>query len=183
MLQLQVDFNASIFFQLFCCSYTIIQYMAHLSISEVARQVGLRPSAIRYYEQVKILSPPRRVSGQRRYDKGALHQLAVVRRAQEAGFSLNEIRQLLFGFRKSTPISARWRKGAETKIAELDARIKRIQTMKDLLEKLQACCRCETVDQCGAGILPSFMPEGDQRVHERSSPSRKVTRRESNDRE
>jgi MerR family redox-sensitive transcriptional activator SoxR len=127
--------------------------MTQLSISEVARQVGLRTSAIRYYEQMKILLPARRVSGQRRYDMGAVYRLAVVRRAQEAGFSLDEIRQLFFGFGRATPLSARWKKIADGKMAELDAKIEGIQTMKGLLKKLETCCRCETVDQCGAGIL------------------------------
>src|SRR5437660_826118 len=120
--------------------------MAQLLISEVARRVGLRPSAIRYYEQMGILPPARRVSGQRRYDVSVLYRLAVVRRAQEAGFSLDEIRQLFFGFRKSSPMSMRWNKIAEGKIAELEARIERIRTMRDLLQKLQSCCQCETVD-------------------------------------
>jgi len=150
--------------------------MALLSISEVARQVGLRASAIRYYEQMGILTPARRVSGQRRYDTSVLYRLAVVRRAQEAGFSLDEIRRLFFGFGKSTPISARWRKTAESKIAELDARIAQIRTMKDLLLKLQDCCQCETVEQCGAGILRSGFGEARAsagsigRLHTRSLP-------------
>ena len=72
--------------------------MTQLSISEVARQVGLRPSAIRYYEQMRILSPARRVSGQRRYDVAVVYQLAVLRRAQEVGFTLDEIRKLFFVF-------------------------------------------------------------------------------------
>ena len=45
-----------------------------MSISEVAKQIGLRPSAIRYYERIGILSPAHRVSGQRRYDVTVLHQ-------------------------------------------------------------------------------------------------------------
>ena len=40
-----------------------------LSISEVARQIGLRPSAIRYYEQIGIFPSAQRRSGQRRYDR------------------------------------------------------------------------------------------------------------------
>src|SRR5438270_6399010 len=127
--------------------------MPQLSISEVARQVGLRPSAIRYYEHMKILPPARRIGGQRRYDVGTVHELAVLRRAQEVGFTLHEIRQLFAGFRKSTPISTRWRKMAGTKHAELDAQISRIQSMKDLLKRLESCCHCETVHECGAGIL------------------------------
>jgi MerR family redox-sensitive transcriptional activator SoxR len=129
--------------------------MPHLSISEVARQVGLRASAIRYYEQIGILSPALRVSGQRRYDETVLYRLAVLRRAQDVGFSLDEIRRLFFGFVPSTPISQRWRKIAERKMVELDARIEQIESMRKLLKKLQTCCECETVERCGAGILRS----------------------------
>ena len=129
--------------------------MPLLSISQVAREAGFRTSAIRYYEEIGILPPSERVSGQRRYDRTILHRLALIRRAQDVGFNLNEIRQLFFGFRKSTPVSARWNAIAETKLAELNVKIAQIQSMKDLLEKLRACCRCETIDECGAGILRS----------------------------
>ena len=129
--------------------------MAQLTISEVARQVGIRASAIRYYEERKVLPPAPRVSRQRRYGEATVYRLAVVRRAQEAGFSLDEIRQLFFGFREGTPISQRWKKLAEGKIGQLDARLAQIQSMRDLLEKLRTCCRCETVEQCGAAILRS----------------------------
>jgi MerR family redox-sensitive transcriptional activator SoxR len=126
---------------------------AKWSISEVGRKVGLRTSAIRYYEQIGILEPARRVSGQRRYDETVLYRLAVIRRAQEVGFTLDEIRQLFFGFSQSTPISQRWKKIAERKIVELDARLEQIQSMRKLLKKLETCCECETVERCGAGIL------------------------------
>jgi MerR family redox-sensitive transcriptional activator SoxR len=124
-----------------------------MTISELGRKIGLRASAIRYYEQIGILAPARRVSGQRRYDETVLYRLAVVRRAQDAGFTLDEIRQLFFGFSPSTPVSARWRKIAHQKMAELDARIEQIQSMRTLLKKMQLCCKCETVERCGAGIL------------------------------
>ena len=127
--------------------------MAELTISEVGRRTGLRPSAIRYYEQVKLLPPARRASGQRRYDDAIVNRLAVIRTAQAAGFSLEEIRQLVIGAGRSTPISARWQKLAAGKIVDLEAQIERIRMMKDLLLRLQSCCRCETVEECGAGIL------------------------------
>jgi DNA-binding transcriptional MerR regulator len=81
-----------------------------LSISEVARQIGLRPSAIRYYEQIGILPPAHRVSGQRRYDVTVLHRLIVIQRARQTGFTLDEIKRLFFGFRDGTPPSIRWEK-------------------------------------------------------------------------
>jgi DNA-binding transcriptional MerR regulator len=81
-----------------------------LSIPEVARQIGLRPSAIRCNEQIGILPPAHRVSGQRRYDVTALHRLVVIQKARQTGFTLTEIKQLFFGFRAGTPPSVRWKK-------------------------------------------------------------------------
>jgi len=68
-----------------------------LAISDVARVFGLRTSAIRYYEQIGILPPPFRKNGQRRYNNSVLFRLAVVQRARETGFTLDEIRELFFG--------------------------------------------------------------------------------------
>lgn len=129
--------------------------MLQWSISEIARRVGLRASAIRYYEQIGMLERARRVSGQRRYDETVLYRLAVVRRAQQAGFTLDEIRQLFFGFTPATPISQRWKRIAERKMLELEARMEQIRSMRRLLKKLESCCECETVERCGAGMLRS----------------------------
>ena len=68
-----------------------------LVISDVARVFGLRTSAIRYYEQIGILPPAMRKNGQRRYNDSVLFRLAVVQRARETGFTLEEIRELFFG--------------------------------------------------------------------------------------
>src|SRR5215471_2002885 len=125
----------------------------HLPISEVSRQTGIPASAIRYYESCKILPAPHRIGGQRRYDISAVYQLAVVRGAQEAGFSLDEIRVLFGGFRPAVPVSARWQKLAGTKMAELDRQMARIQSMQDVLDRLRTRCHCDTLTECGAAIL------------------------------
>src|SRR5213594_3669743 len=94
--------------------------MPHLTISDVARQVGLQPSAIRYYEQIGLLPPAQRISRQRRYDGTALYRLAIIQRARQLGFTLEEIRELWFGFRNVTRASERWQKLSRRKLAELD---------------------------------------------------------------
>jgi MerR family transcriptional regulator, redox-sensitive transcriptional activator SoxR len=127
--------------------------MSQLSISEVARQVGLRPSAIRYYEQIGILFPAQRISGQRRYDQAVLYRLVVIQRARQIGFTLDEIRQLFFGFRKLTPASERWKKLSRRKLDELELLMGQIRTMQQLLQKLVQNCHCDTLDQCGKGIF------------------------------
>jgi MerR family redox-sensitive transcriptional activator SoxR len=119
-----------------------------MSISEAAKRIGLRPSAIRYYERIGILPPAHRLSGQRRYDVAVLHRLTVIQKARQAGFTLTEIKQLFFGFRAETPPSARWQKLKRQKIVELDAMLKHIQGMRELLEQ-QGNCSCAALEECG----------------------------------
>lgn len=133
--------------------------MPRLSISEVAHRVRLRPSTIRYYEKLGILPAPERISGQRRYDKTVLYRLAVVQRARQAGFRLDEIRSLFFGFEGGTRAEARWRKLADRKLAELDALSAEIKGMRALLKKMKAKCHCSTLEVCGKAM---FEGAGDQ---------------------
>jgi MerR family redox-sensitive transcriptional activator SoxR len=118
-----------------------------LSIGVVAQRAGLRVSAIRFYESAGLIEPARRVSGRRVYDRGVFESIALVRLAQEAGFTVAEIRELLSGFESATPASTRWQALARRKLIDVAERIERAQRMKDLLERLLRC-RCETLGQC-----------------------------------
>jgi MerR family transcriptional regulator, redox-sensitive transcriptional activator SoxR len=129
--------------------------MAQLTISEVACQVGLQASAIRYYEQIGLVPPAERISGQRRYDATALYRLAVIQRARQLGFTLEEVRELFFGFRAVPRASERWRAMSTKKLAELDTLMKETKAMRRLLRKMMDRCHCETLDQCGKGIFQS----------------------------
>ena len=82
--------------------------MGQLTISQVAQQIGIQTSAIRYYEQIGLLPAAQRLSGQRRYDSTVLYRLAIIQRARQLGFTLTEIRLLFFGFRDVTHASERW---------------------------------------------------------------------------
>ena len=123
-----------------------------LAISDVARVFGLRTSAIRYYEQIGILPPPMRKNGQRRYDNSVLFRLAVVHRARETGFTLEEIRELFFGFPPGTPPPKRWHQLSQGKIAELREQMKRLKLMETLLKRVEDC-RCDALDECGEKLL------------------------------
>ncbi len=115
-----------------------------LSIGEVARRSGLRPSALRYYEEAGLLSPAARVSGRRHYDASVLDRLRVIACAQEAGFTIAEVRQLLSGEDKP---SVRWRSLAERKLREVDALIEKAQATRRLLEE-SLRCDCVAFEQC-----------------------------------
>jgi MerR family transcriptional regulator, redox-sensitive transcriptional activator SoxR len=127
--------------------------MSQLTISEVARKVGLKPSAIRYYEQLGILPPAERISGQRRYETTVLYRLAIVQRARRAGFALDEIKALFFGFKDGTRAEARWRQLADRKLAELNAHAEQIASMQNLLHRMKANCHCKTLEMCGKAIF------------------------------
>ena len=126
---------------------------ARLTITQVAREFDLRASAIRYYERIGILPRAERVSGRRRYGPTTLHRLAVVQRAREAGFTLEEIRTLFAGFRDEIRADRRWRQLAVRKMAELDAAAARIESMRGLLERLRVRCHCRTLDACGRAMF------------------------------
>jgi MerR family transcriptional regulator, redox-sensitive transcriptional activator SoxR len=126
-----------------------------MTISEAARRTGLQASAIRYYEQIGLLPAAARVSGQRRYDTSILYRLAIIQRGRQLGFTLDEIRQLFFGFREVTSASQRWRMLNQKKLAELDTLLQGIKAMQRLLRKMNQKCHCKTLDQCGKGIFLS----------------------------
>lgn len=130
--------------------------MPELTISEVARQVGVQASAIRYYERIGLLPGAPRVSGQRRYDTTALYRLAIIQRARQLGFTLTEIRHLFFGFRDVTRPSERWRTLSQRKLAEMDDLMDGIKAVRGVLKQLMTKCKCDTLDQCGKGIFQSM---------------------------
>ncbi len=132
--------------------------MENITISEVARQAGIRPSAIRYYESVGLLQAPRRVSGHRRYDTSVLQRLSIIQLAQQAGFTVSEIRTLFTGFAADTPASERWHALAQSKLAEVDALIHRAQGMKRLLEESLLQCRCLTLEECAQYVGEAQRP-------------------------
>ena len=128
-----------------------------LTIGAVARRVGVATSLIRYYEDIGLLPPPSRLNGRRRYDASAIQRLAVIGHAQQAGFTLSEIRELFFGFEAGTPPAARWEALASRKLADLEAQLARIQAMQELLREGMRC-GCLTMEQCTvwlSGLKPS----------------------------
>jgi len=121
--------------------------MKPLSIGEVARRTGIRTSALRYYEEAGILPTAARVGGRRRYDADIIHRIDVLRFAQQAGFTLEEIKTLFHGFGADTPVSTRWQSLARKKLDELDLLAERIRRMKQALQ-LGLKCGCIRIEDC-----------------------------------
>jgi MerR family redox-sensitive transcriptional activator SoxR len=121
--------------------------MEELAIGAVAQQLGIRTSALRYYESIGLLPPPRRVNGRRRYTPDVVKAVRVIRLAQQAGFSMAEIHTLFNSFAADTPAAARWHALATEKLAEVETLIGRAQQMKEILEMLLRC-GCLRLEEC-----------------------------------
>ncbi len=116
-----------------------------LSIGEVARRAGVASSRIRYYESIGVLPEPERVSGRRRYPPEVLRRLATIDVAQQVGFSLDEIRELMNA--ASEPAHLRLRRLAERKLPEIDGLIRRATAIRRWLDMTSAC-ECESLEVC-----------------------------------
>jgi MerR family redox-sensitive transcriptional activator SoxR len=119
--------------------------MALLTIGEVARRSGVRASALRWYEQVGLLTPPERRSGQRRYAASVLAEVAAIRVARAAGFTVSEVRQLRGGSGEEP--SGRWRALGPAKLRMLRERIEAARAMERLVRRGMRC-RCRVLADC-----------------------------------
>ena len=112
------------------------------TIGEVAARLGISTSSIRYYDGADLLGDLSRVGGQRRFDQTAIVRLRFIKTAQALGFTLNEIRAVLFPGQ-----AVDWEDLVHAKRSELVVAQQQIQGMIDMLdESLQ--CGCEAFDRC-----------------------------------
>jgi len=118
---------------------------ASLTIGEVARQVGMRTSRIRYYESVGVLPVAERVSGMRRYTSDAVRRLGIIDVAQRVGFTLEEIRELLTT--EHGTAHEQLQRLAQRKLPDVDELIQRATAVRRWLE-MTSYCDCETLDVC-----------------------------------
>jgi len=121
-----------------------------LTIGRLAKQAGVNLETVRFYERRGLLpKAPRTTSGYRLFPADAARRLRFIRRAQELGFSLTEIGELL-SLRVSRRItSADIRTRAESKISDIEAKMKSLESMKKTLRRLtRVCDGCPPVAEC-----------------------------------
>jgi MerR family mercuric resistance operon transcriptional regulator len=121
-----------------------------LRIGEVAERGGVNLQTIRYYEREGLLpEPPRLESGYRIFPESTVRRVRFIKRAQELGFSLTEIRDLLALRLDSKTSSSQVRALANAKMAEIDSKIRSLQAMKIALSRLTVqCSGCAPASEC-----------------------------------
>jgi MerR family copper efflux transcriptional regulator len=131
-----------------------------LTIGELAERAHVNRETVRYYERRRLLPRPlRAVSGYRVFNEDAVRRLRFIRHAQDLGFSLNEIRELLALRVKTVDTCDRVRERAEAKIADIKRKIESLRHMKDALSELVAeCSRRGRTKECP--ILDSLEANG-----------------------
>jgi Hg(II)-responsive transcriptional regulator len=121
-----------------------------LKIGEVAERGGVNLQTIRYYEREGLLpEPPRLASGYRMFPEIAVRRVRFIKRAQELGFSLAEIRDLL-SLRDDAGAGARqMRERIKAKIAAIEQKIRTLRAMKDALHRMtEKCPGCGPLSEC-----------------------------------
>ena len=132
--------------------------MIETSIGGLARSAGVGVETVRYYQRRGLLTTPERSGGDgpsggiRRYGDDDARRLRFIRSAQAAGFTLEEIRELLE--LDASHDRARARALAKERIAALDARIAELETARQSLRKLARECSSGSSGPCP--ILMAF---------------------------
>ena len=113
-----------------------------MRIGQVAAAAGVGVETLRYYERRGLLpNPPCTGSGYRAYGGGAVARVRFIRRAQDLGFTLAEIGDLL-ALRDDQDINcAHVRKRANSKIAQVDGKVRDLLAIRDRLVALVERCR------------------------------------------
>jgi len=124
-----------------------------MTIGTLAKEARVNVETVRYYQRRRLLGVPARpTGGVRRYGEDALARIGFIRRAQDLGFTLEEIAALLRLERISACGPARAL--AAKKLAIVDTRLRDLDRLKSVLEELIA--RCDAGSARGCAIIESL---------------------------
>jgi DNA-binding transcriptional MerR regulator len=123
--------------------------MKSYSIGEAARHSGVKVPTIRYYESIGLLpAPPRAHNDRRVFDHAALERLAFIRHARSMGFEINEISALLSLRDNPRQSCAKVDEIARARLADIEERIRQLETLRTELKTMIGNCSSERVSSC-----------------------------------
>lgn len=119
-----------------------------MNIGDASKRTGLPAKTIRYYEDIKLVTPGRAENGYRDYADDDLHRLAFVQRSRSLGFSIEECRLLLSLYEDKHRASADVKKLATEKMAEIDQKIRELKSLRATLKSLAETCHGDSRPDC-----------------------------------
>lgn len=115
--------------------------MDNLKSGELAKRAGVNVETLRFYERKGLLpKPPQRASGYREYPIESIALIRFIKRAQDLGFSLAEVRELLALRVQPGTTCADVRERAEHKMLDVRQKISDLKAIERALQKLTATC-------------------------------------------
>ncbi len=127
-----------------------------LTIGKLAEAANVNIETIRFYERKELIKQPQKVGSFRTYSDDYVQRVIFIKRAQELGFSLAEIGELLALRIKKASKCSDVLERAEQKIAEIDLKIKDLKRMKKSLKGLADCCEDTSLPLSECPILDCF---------------------------
>lgn len=128
-----------------------------LTIGEVAARTGMTPDALRYYDRLGLVLPATRTpGGYRLYDRSGLERLSFIKKAQALGLTLEEVREILRVADRGTPPCEHVRLTLGARLAEVEARIVELESLRATLRRaLARSRRLPLARSCICGIIES----------------------------
>jgi DNA-binding transcriptional MerR regulator len=125
-----------------------------LRTSHVIDATGIGREALRFYERKGLVRAKGRTSsGYREFSPDVIRRIAFIKEAQEAGFSLREILELLRFREASTATCGNVSKALARKIEQLDAELAKLRSRKAILSRVHRVCASQASDE-SCGMLP-----------------------------
>ena len=132
--------------------------MKSLTIGQLAQEAGINPESVRFYEAQSLLpEPPRSNAGYRMYSRTSVLRIRFIKRAQDLGFSLKEIKELLSLAEDQTADCADVRALAQIKVDEISQKIRTLEAMRRALTVLTESCpgtgsaaKCSILESIGS---------------------------------
>ena len=120
-----------------------------MTIGRIAESTGVGVQTLRFYEREGLIEPPARSSsGYRAYDESVVTRLNFIRRAQNLGFTLKEIRELIELHYKPNSDCSDITEVAGAKLDAVEQKISDLQQMRDTLKTLLTSCRGGSTAEC-----------------------------------
>ena len=126
--------------------------MSNFTIGKLAKSAAVGVETIRFYERMGLVRrPEKRRNGFRQYAAEDSTRIRFIKRAQELGYTLREIKELLALGDDPQTTCAEYAAGIEAKLAELDGKIQDLKRMKRSLSDILAMCE---IDSCAEECKP-----------------------------
>lgn len=133
--------------------------MDGLTIGNAAAQAGVHIETLRYHERRQLLArPPRTTANYRLYPRDTVRRVRFIKHAQELGFSLKEIKELLSIRFDPERDCSDVQKLASAKVADIEEKLRTLKRMKRVLGKLGSACPGRGPSRDYA-ILESLQPD------------------------